>query len=62
MANFEDYSFREYRFIHPLEKMPFAPKECQCDMKDKIFWISDKEFVMEREGFVSKAPYSDTFT
>lgn len=31
-------------------------------MKEKVFFLSDKEFVIDREIFVTKAPMSDVFT
>ena len=42
--------------------MPFLPKNCHCEMKQKFYWISDKELIIEQECFVSKAPLSDTMT
>jgi VAD1 Analog of StAR-related lipid transfer domain len=60
---FEDYSLREFKFVHPLkEKIPFGPKVSHIDCKEKYFWISPEEFYLEKEVFVSKVPYCDYFT
>lgn len=45
-----------------MEKMPFLPKTCVVEIKEKYYWISDKEIYIDKELFVSKAPMSDNFT
>ncbi|KAL4504287.1 hypothetical protein ABPG72_021125 [Tetrahymena utriculariae] len=61
--NSEDYSLREYKYIHPVrEKIPFGPKVSHCQNKEKYYWISEDEFIIEKEVFLSKIPYCDYFT
>ncbi|KAL4459330.1 hypothetical protein ABPG74_017943 [Tetrahymena malaccensis] len=61
--NSEDYSLREYKYVHPVrEKIPFGPKVSYCQNKEKYYWISEDEFIIEKEVFLSKIPYCDYFT
>lgn len=63
IRNYEDYSFREYKFVHPVkEKIPFGPKVSHCQVREKFFWVSPEEINIEREITVSKIPYADYFT
>ncbi|EAR96189.2 GRAM domain protein (macronuclear) [Tetrahymena thermophila SB210] len=63
VLNSEDYSLREYKYVHPVrEKIPFGPKVSHCQNKEKYYWISEDEFIMEKEVYLSKIPYCDYFT
>ncbi len=62
IENFEDYSFREYKYIHPIKSnFPMAPNKVTVDIKDKFYWISPFELFIEKDLFYSKIPMSDVF-
>lgn len=57
------FSQYEYKAIHPIkDKIAFGPSVSHCHNKEKFYWISATEFVIEREMFLSKIPYADSFT
>ncbi len=50
LSEYELFSFREYNHTHPVrEKVPFCPTECICDIREKVYWLSNNEIIIERE-------------
>ena len=35
------------------------PEKCECEIKEKIYWLTDEKFCVEREINVSGIMYSD---
>lgn len=61
ILNFHDYSIRKTTFTHSLKQF-YLPKSCDVLTEERIYWISPKEFIIEKIINLNGLPFSDRFT
>ncbi|EAR98876.1 GRAM domain protein (macronuclear) [Tetrahymena thermophila SB210] len=60
IIDYAEYSTRKCTFTHII-KEPFMPKSCDCFIEEKIYWVSPKEILIERELAFQGIPLSSHF-
>ena len=48
-------------YIHSIKGIPFAPKECLTEQKNRYIWVSPNHFKIENIHFTYKVPYCEYF-
>lgn len=48
IIDFPEFSTRKSSFTHKI-KEAFMPKSCECFLEEKIYWVSPKEILIEKE-------------
>lgn len=48
MIDFKEFSTRKCTFTHIIKEQ-FMPKSCECSIEEKIYWVSPKEILIEKE-------------
>jgi len=56
------YSQRDLVLLHPIvSKIPFMPKDCEANINEKIFFLSENSVVVEKISITKNVPLSDCF-
>lgn len=61
IIDFTEYSIRKCTFTHPIKEI-FMPKSCECNLEEKIYWVSPKEILIERDITFEGIPLSNNIT
>ena len=41
--------------------IPFMPKTCTSEFEERLYWISNEEFILINESITKGVPYCDCF-